>query len=174
MEQGDLRRAEALVTAVLAAQPDRPDALGLLANLQFGLLAYDDSEITLERLITMAPADADVSHYLLFAKLRATKGDKVGVRAVLKQAMARHPRDVKLAIAHAALAPDVQQSCAELEDFLGRIAGIPNAVAHVLKEIIIRRAHLRRVQMGLTDMGVSWEDTRDRRASCRERVCLYV
>lgn len=157
---GDLLSAEAIARQVLDQEPS-PEALGLLAQVQYRKHAFADSEATLDRMIAEFPEAVAVAQFQQLAKLKSAAGKPDEARAVFARAKALHPDNFDLMINYADTFGDVPaRACAELEACLAQVGDARDKTSHLVKCIMSYRARDARAAFGpMASFAQSWPET---------------
>lgn len=134
------------------------DELARRAVAQYQQQDFEACEQTLEHLLAVAPAAADLASVRLLVKLKVRKGQPDAARAVMAAAVQARPGATDFVAAYADMLPP-DAAIAELEKHLRRVANDPSRVAYLLLRRTTYRAPLQRRARGEPDYGTSWSDT---------------
>ncbi len=138
-----------------------PEVLGLLAQAQYRMQAFGESEATLDRMVAEFPDAVATAQFQQLAKLKSAAGKPDEARAVFARAKALHPDNFDLMINYADTFGDVpERACAELEACLARVGDAPDKTSHLLKCIMSYRARHARAAFGpMASFAQSWSET---------------
>ena len=151
--------AAALMQA--AKHAPSPDILALLAQAQYQLRAFVDSEAALDRLLNEFPAAVAVAQFQLLAKLKGAAGKLDEGRAVLARGKSLHPDSIELMVSYAGTFEDMpDRAGAELEACLAQVGNAPDKTSYLLKFIMSYRArHVRTAFGPMASFARSWSET---------------